>query len=83
MCHRLTAYATKEHIRSKTLDLLNIVQTLVKFIVKFRINRTLYVGSVRREIEETPYQKPPAKTPNLPGDESVYLFLGFTINCGW
>ena len=37
-----------------------------KFIVKFRINRTLYSGSVRK--------------PNLPGDESVSLFLGFTID---
>ncbi len=35
-------------------------------IVKFRIHRTLYSGSVRK--------------PNLPGDESVSLFLGFTIN---
>ena len=39
----------------------------LKTIVKFRINRALYSGSVRK--------------PNLPGDESVSLFLGFTINC--
>ena len=37
-----------------------------KTIVKFRINRTPCAGSVRK--------------PNLPGDESVSLFLRFTIN---
>ena len=44
----------------------NFVPILEKaFIVKFGINRALYSGSVRK--------------PNLPGDESVSLFLGFTI----
>ena len=38
------------------------------FIVKFRINRTPCAGSVRK--------------PNLPGDESVSLFLRFTIVFG-
>ena len=39
------------------------------FIVKFRINRTPCAGSVRK--------------PNLPGDESVSLFLRFTIVLGF
>ena len=39
------------------------------FIVKFRINWTLCTGEVRK--------------PRLPGDESVSLFLGFTIVFGF
>ena len=38
---------------------------LLQIIVKFRINWTLCTGEVRK--------------PRLPGDESVSLFLGFTI----
>ena len=43
----------------------NPLITAPLFIVKFRINKTLCAGSVRK--------------PNLPGCESVSLFLGFTI----
>ena len=35
-------------------------------MVDFRINKTLQTGAIRK--------------PHLPGDESVYLFLEFTIN---
>jgi len=35
-------------------------------MVDFRITWTLYIGEVRK--------------PRLPGDESVYIFLAFTIN---
>ena len=38
-------------------------------IVKFRINWALCTGEVRK--------------PRLPGDESVSLFLGFTINSNY
>ena len=53
--------------------------TMLRCYNQFLLKLTLMVR-LGGKSAEIPKQKPPAKTPHLSGDESVYLFLGFTIN---
>ena len=59
----------------------NIAPTLLgSFIVDLRINGTLTIG----EVENLAYRGAKAvRKPHLPGIESVYLFLEFTIVFGF
>ena len=52
-----------------SLFLSNYRRSLKQTIVGLRINETLQTGAVRK--------------PHLPGGESAYLFLEFTINQLW
>jgi len=56
-----------------------VVKQQFQIIVKFRINRTLCIGEVRNleEIEETPKQKPPAKT--LPGEGRMSIYFSVLL----
>ena len=82
---------TKLASRQFFLEFVVCVRFPTHSIVKFRINRTLCAVSVRhagrmnQRYEGSPcgiHRGEDTAKPNLPRDESVSLFLRFTINLG-